>query len=145
MVGGSVAGSTAGWWPSDRDRFPPRFLLPPSLQTHNCIISTRPPLLPLSFVPPTRSPTHQPLSAQPSFSLFLCMFLHARSTATRAAVSLSSSPPHLLVCPFLHLLLQHTSSSTPYLLLVFFSFSLFSSSFSASLSVVLFWLLLLLS
>lgn len=39
-VGGSVAGSTAGWWPSDRDRFPPRFLLPPSLQTHNCIIST---------------------------------------------------------------------------------------------------------
>lgn len=55
-VGGSVAGSTAGWWPSDRDRFPPRFLLPPSLQTHNCIISThlasssrRPPSLTLSL------------------------------------------------------------------------------------------------
>ena len=125
MVGGSVAGSTAGWWPSDRDRFPPRFLLPPSLQTHNCIILTRLPLLPLAFVPSTRSPTHQPLSAQPSFSLFLCMFLHARSTATRTAVSLSSGPPRLLVCPFLHLLLQHTSSSTPYLLLVFFSFPLF--------------------
>lgn len=86
------------------------------------------PLLPLSFVPPTRSPTHQPLSAQPSFSLFLCMFLHAHSTATRAAVSLSSGPPRLLVCPFLHhLLLQHTSPSRLFLLFIilFFFFSSF--------------------
>lgn len=58
-VGGSVAGSTACWWPSDRDRFPPRFLLPPSLQTHNCIISTHlasSPLLPFPWHHP-RSPS----------------------------------------------------------------------------------------
>lgn len=68
-VGGSVAGSTAGWWPSDRDRFPPRFLLPPSLQTHNCIISTH---LASSPLAPPPGPVAAPLpsrSLSPSFSV----------------------------------------------------------------------------
>lgn len=75
-VGGSVAGSTAGWWPSDRDRFPPRFLLPPSLQTHNCIISTH-----LASSPPPSPST----SLVRSFSLFLFLSL-----------PLSSLPPLFL-------------------------------------------------
>lgn len=87
-VGGSVAGSTAGWWPSDRDRFPPRFLLPPSLQTHNCIISTHlassPPPSPstslaalsLSF---SSFPSHSPPSPL-SFSLSYSVFLHRLPT-----------------------------------------------------------------
>lgn len=69
-VGGSVAGSTAGWWPSDRDRFPPRFLLPPSLQTHNCIISTHLASSPLAPPPGPVAPP-QPFS----LSLFLGSFL----------------------------------------------------------------------
>lgn len=82
-----MAGSTAGWCPSDRDRFPPRFLLPPSLQTHNCIISTHlassPPPSPfdiprvalsLSFSP-TLPPSPLPLSLAPPplLSLSLCL------------------------------------------------------------------------
>lgn len=83
-----MAGSTAGWWPSDRDRFPPRFLLPPSLQTHNCIISThlvsatvplnipRPLFLSLSL---PFSPTLPPLPPV-SFFLFLFLFPHCLPT-----------------------------------------------------------------
>lgn len=86
-----MAGSTAGWWPSDRDRFPPRFLLPPSLQTHNCIISThlvsatvpldipRPLFLSLSLpFPPTLPPS------PPS-----CLFLSLSFSLS----SLSADPP----------------------------------------------------
>lgn len=64
-VGGSVAGSTAGWWPSDRDRFPPRFLLPPSLQTHNCIISTH-----LASSPSPSPSTSLAYYLSPSLSFF---------------------------------------------------------------------------
>lgn len=80
-VGGSVAGSTAGWWPSDRDRFPPRFLLPPSLQTHNCIISTH-----LASSSSRFSPVSHPLFFFPSFLLSL-------SLAFPPSPSLSLLPP----------------------------------------------------
>lgn len=107
-VGGSVAGSTAGWWPSDRDRFPPRFLLPPSLQTHNCIISTH-----LASSSSRFSPVSHPLFFFPSFllspspslplSLFLFflrlpalrspLFTIRPGVRLRAFASLSSSCP----------------------------------------------------
>lgn len=89
MVGGSVAGSTAGWWPSDRDRFPPRFLLPPSLQTHNCIISAR------------LGPSSAPLPANlPSAAFLQSLPLHvpSRPFPRRSAVSVVG-PPRLLVSP----------------------------------------------
>jgi len=96
-VGGSMAGSTAGWWPSDRDRFPPRFLLPPSLQTHNCIISrarltslfvfiTVPLNIPsLLFLSPLSPFLSLPLHPFPSFSLsvFLHCLLTLRSPPSR--------------------------------------------------------------
>lgn len=76
-----MAGSTAGWWPSDRDRFPPRFLLPPSLQTHNCIISTH-----LASSSPRRS---CPSGCCSPLSLSVCLFLFP---ALSLPLSLSSSP-----------------------------------------------------
>lgn len=99
-----MAGSTAGWWPSDRDRFPPRFLLPPSLQTHNCIISTH---LASSSLPafPRLTPVLSFFSLSPSLSLFLFLFLLRLPTLRsplftirpgvrlRALASLSSSCP----------------------------------------------------
>lgn len=97
-VGGSVAGSTAGWWPSDRDRFPPRFLLPPSLQTHNCIISTH-----LGYVP---SSSRLPPILSFSFFLplsFLSLFLSFSFVCQLSAhLSLRSDP----VCAFARLLLS---------------------------------------
>ena len=121
MVGGSVAGSTAGWWPSDRDRFPPRFLLPPSLQTHNCIISTR---LPLPSHPPSRpaAPRVRPTDPLPYPPTAFCTaFLQSLPLHVPSRSFHRHGPPclyhrallGLLVCSFLHLLLQHTSSSTP--------------------------------
>lgn len=114
-----MAGSTAGWWPSDRDRFPPRFLLPPSLQTHNCIISTH--LL-------CPSPPHRPaplLANPPSAaflrSLFLCMLLRARSTAVESCLY-HRDPPRFLVSTFLLVSFSSTppSFSSPILFLFFF-------------------------
>lgn len=124
MVGGSVAGSTAGWWPSDRDRFPPRFLLPPSLQTHNCIISTH-----LLFPSPPHRPA--PLLANPPSaaflrSLFLCMLLRARSIAVESCLY-HRGPPRFLVSTFL--LVSFSSTRPPpsfhLLFLFFFFFHLF--------------------
>lgn len=111
-VGGSVAGSTAGWWPSDRDRFPPRFLLPPSLQTHNCIISTHlasssprrscpsgccSPLslclsvsLSCSFSPPISIILTLSCSARPSLSSACQLSTHLLLDPTRCAPSHSS-------------------------------------------------------
>lgn len=116
-----MAGSTAGWWPSDRDRFPPRFLLPPSLQTHNCIISTH--LL-------CPSPPHRPaplLANPPSAaflrSLFLCMLLRARSTTVESCLY-HRDPPRFLVSTFLLVSFSSTrpppSFSSPILFLFFF-------------------------
>lgn len=94
-VGGSVAGSTAGWWPSDRDRFPPRFLLPPSLQTHNCIIST-----------------HLASSPSPSPSTSLAYSLSFFSTHIYLSLSLS----FFTVCqPSVHLLLDPTRCAPSHL------------------------------
>lgn len=105
-VGGSVAGSTAGWWPSDRDRFPPRFLLPPSLQTHNCIISTHLASSSLPAFPPSLILSFSSLLSfflPPSLSLFLFflrlpalrspLFTIRPGVRLRAFASLSSSCP----------------------------------------------------
>lgn len=88
-AGGSVAGSTAGWWPSDRDRFPPRFLLPPSLQTHNCIISTR--------LPPFSVPTPTSFALAPSQTL---SWLFVRVTRRVETSSLPSCYRSLAIAPF---------------------------------------------
>lgn len=128
MVGGSVAGSTAGWWPSDRDRFPPRFLLPPSLQTHNCIISTHLPA-PL-FVPPTRSPTHQPPST--AFLQSLPLHVLSRSFHRHGPLSLSSALLAFLFARFF-VSFFNASSTT--------SFSVSSPSFSLALLSLLLRLL----
>lgn len=120
-----MAGSTAGWWPSDRDRFPPRFLLPPSLQTHNCIISTH------LASSPSRHPwaPSPPLSQPFSLSLFLGSFLFlvrqpsasppSWSDLVRACSSLISRSfvrptdrPAASLSPSLSLFLPSSSSST---------------------------------
>lgn len=95
-VGGSVAGSTAGWWPSDRDRFPPRFLLPPSLQTHNCIISTH---LASSPLAPPPGPVAPPSAV---LSLPLSRFVPSPRPSTLRFAS-------LLVRSCARLLLSHLS------------------------------------